>query len=98
MAFILVNTIYYPRTLKSNIKELPFKQKGATTTKRPPPFFHSDTSPVFGHVLIYYFDKSHVLVGTVELIWLLLLNILNFNFAPGLNKFMLGWQDSGEAM
>ena len=61
-------------------------------------FFHSNTNPVFGHVLIHYFDKTHVLVGTVELIWLLLLNILSFNFASPSNKFLLGWQDSEEAM
>ena len=62
------------------------------------PFFHSDTNPVFGHVLSHSFDKTHVLVVTVELIWLLLLNILSLNFVPMPNKFMLGWQDSEEAM
>ena len=39
-----------------------------------------------------------VLVVTVELIWLLLLNILSFKFAPTSNKFLLGWQDTEEAM
>ena len=53
---------------------------------------------MFGHVLIQSYDKTHALVVTVELIWLLLLNILSFNFAPTSNKFLLGWQDSGEAM
>ena len=48
--------------------------------------------------MIHSFDKTHVLVVTVELIWLLLLNILSFNFAPTLNKFLLGWQDSEEAL
>ena len=45
-------------------------------------FFHSDTNPVFGQVLIHSFDKTHALVVTVELIWLLLLNIPSFNFVP----------------
>ena len=54
----------------------------------PPPFFHLDINPVLGHVLIYSVDKTHVLVVTAELIWLLLLNILSFNFVPTLNKFL----------
>ena len=53
---------------------------------------------MFGHVLIHYFDKTLYLVGTVELIWLLLLNIISFNFAPPSNKFLLDWQDLEEAM
>ena len=53
---------------------------------------------MFGIVLSYSFDKTHVIVVTVELIWLLLLNILSLNFVPKLNKFLLGWQDSEEAM
>ena len=63
----------------------------------PPPFFHLHNNPVSGYVLIHSFDKTHVLVVTVELIWLLLLNILSFNFVPTSNKFLLGWQDSEEA-
>ena len=47
----------------------------------PPPFFHSDTNPVLGHVLILPVDKTHILVVTVELIWLLL-NIVSFSFVP----------------
>ena len=90
MAFVLVNTMQYPPTLKNNIYH--------SNKRVPPPFFHSDTNPVFGHVLIHSFDKTHVLVVTVELIWLLLLNILSFNFVPTPNKFLLGWQDSEEAM
>ena len=43
---------------------------------------------MFGHVLIHSFDKTHVLVVTVELIWLLLLNVLSFNFVPTPNKFV----------
>ena len=38
----LVNTIQYPRTLKNNIH---YSNKPV-----PPPFFYSDTNPVFGHV------------------------------------------------
>ena len=44
---------------------------------------------MFGHVLIHSFDKTHVLVVTVEFIWLLLLNILSFNFVPEPNKFVM---------
>ena len=48
IAFILVNTI--PHTLKSNTYH--------SNKRVPPPFSHSDTNPVFGHVLIHYFDKA----------------------------------------
>ena len=65
-------------------QQLPLKKRVS------PPFFHSDTNPVFSHVLIHSFDKTHVLVVTVELIWLLLLNILSFNFVPTSNKSLLG--------
>ena len=88
--FILVNAMQYPRTPKSNIYH--------STKWVQPPFFHSYTNPVFGHILINYFDKTHALAGTVELIWLLLLNILSFNFAPAPNKFLLDSQDSEEAI
>ena len=47
-----------------------------------PPFFHSDTNLVLNHVLVHSVDKTHVLVVTVVLIWLLFLNILSFNFFP----------------
>ena len=73
-------------------QHLPFKQTGATT------FFYSDTNPVFGHVLIHSFGKTHVLVVTAELIWLLRLNILSFNFFQTRNKFLLDWQNSEETM
>ena len=63
-------------------QHLPFKQMGTTT------IHHLDTNPVLGHVLIYSVDKTHVLVVTVELIWLLFLNILSFNFLPTPNKFL----------
>ena len=83
IVFILVNTIQYPRTLKNNIYH--------SNKRVPPSFFHSYTNLVFGHVMIHPFDKTHVLVVRVELIWLLLLNILFFNFVLTQNKFLLGW-------
>ena len=81
IAFILVNTIQYPRTLKNNIYH--------SNKRGPPPFFHLDTNPVLGHVLIESVNKTHVLVVTVELICLLFLNILSFNFVPTLSKSLL---------
>ena len=48
--------------------------------------FHSHTKPVFGQVLVHSVDKTHVLVVTVALIWLLFLNILSFNFVQMPNK------------
>ena len=42
--------------------------------------------PILGHVLDHSVDKTHVLVTTVELIWLLLLNIFSFNFVSTSNK------------
>ena len=86
IAFILVNTMQYPR-----ISIYHSNRWG------PPPFFHWDTNPVLGHVIIHS-DKTHVLVVTVELIWLLFLNILSFNFVPTPSKSLPGWQDSEEAM
>ena len=71
---------YNPYTLKSNIYH--------SSKREPPPFFHLDTNPVFGHVLIHSIDKTHVLVVTVESIWLLFLNIISFNFVPTPNKFL----------
>ena len=64
----------YPRTPKNNIYH--------SNKRGPPPFFHPDTNPVVGHVLVHSVDKTHVLVVIVELIWLLFLNILSFNFVP----------------
>ena len=84
IAYILINTMQDPRTLKNNIYH---------SNKRGPPLF-----PVLGQVLIHSFDKTHVLVVTVKLIWLLFLNILSFNFVPTLNKSLLDWQDLKEAM
>ena len=53
---------------------------------RRPPFLHSDTNLVLGHVLVYSADKTHVLVVTVDLIWLFFLNIHSFNFVPTPDK------------
>ena len=52
------------------------------------PFKQTGTNSVFGHVLIHSVNKSHVLFVTVELIWLLFLNIPFFNFVPTPNKFL----------
>ena len=66
--------IQYPRTLKSNISH--------SNNCRPPTFFHPDTNTVIRHTLVHSVDKTHVLVVTVELIGLLCLNMLSFNFGP----------------
>ena len=68
-------TLQYTCTLKSNKRE-------------PLPLFHLDTNPVFGHILIHSVVKTRVPVVTVELIWLLLLNIMSFDFVPTRNKFV----------
>ena len=44
------------------------------------PFFYPDTNPAISHALVHSVDKTHVLVVTVEFIWLLFLNIFSFNF------------------
>ena len=36
--------------------------------------------------LVHSVDKTHILVVTMKLIWLLFLNILSFNFVPTPNK------------
>ena len=78
--------------MHSEEQHLPFKQTGTIT------IFHWDTNFVFGHILTHSLGKTHDLVVTVELIWLLLLNILSLNFVLTPNKFLLGWQDSKGAM
>ena len=87
-AFILVNTIQHPRTLKYSIYH--------SNKRGPLPFFHSDTNPVLVYVLFHSVDKIHVLVVTVELIWLLFLNFLSTLYQHQMN--LLGWQDSEEAL
>ena len=54
----------------------------------PPLFLHLDTNPVIGHALVHSVDKTHVLDVKVDLIWLLFLNILSFNFAATSRKFI----------
>ena len=98
IAFILVNTTQYPHTLKNNIYHVTPNATIKHIKHVMLPFFHSYANPVFGHVLIHYLVKTHVLVVTLKLIWMLLLNILSFNFVPKLSKFLLGWQDSEEAL
>ena len=44
------------------------------------PCFRSDSNPVLGQIMVYSVNKIHFLVVTVELILLLFLNILFFNF------------------
>ena len=70
IAFIFVNTIQYSRTLTINIYH--------SNKWGPPLFLHLDTSFVIGHALVHSVDKTHVLVVTVDLIWLLFLNIISF--------------------
>ena len=58
------------------------------------PFIQTETTTIFSFgyqsciclVLIHSVDKTHVLVVTEELIWLLYLNILSFNFVPTWKK------------
>ena len=64
-------------------QHLPLKQTGTTT------IVSFDTNPVFGHVMIHSFDKTHFLVVTMELIWLFFLNIFYFNFVLTPNKFLI---------
>ena len=77
IVFIFVNTMQYPHTLK-NIYH--YNKWG------PAPLFHSDTNPVLGHVLVHSVDKTRFLVVTLELIWLLLLNILSLSLVTTPNK------------
>ena len=81
VAFIFVNTIQYPHTLKTNIYH--------SNKWGPPPFFHSDINPVLGHFLVHCANKTHVLVVIAELIWLLFLNILSFNFVRTPSKSLI---------
>ena len=80
MVFIFVNTIQYLHTLKNNFYH--------SNKPGPPPFFHWNINHVLGHSLVNSVDKTHVLVVTVELIWLLFLSILSLNFVSALNKFL----------
>ena len=79
IAFIFVNTIQYPQTLKNNIYH--------SNKWGPPLFLYLDKYAVIGHVLVHSVDKTHVLDVTVDLVWLLLLNIFSFNFVATPRKF-----------
>ena len=70
----------YSRTLTINIYH--------SNKWGPPLFLHLDTSFVIGHALVHSVDKTHVLVVTVDLIWLLFLNILSSNFVATPRKFL----------
>ena len=72
ITFLSVNTIQHPLILENNINH--------SNKRAQPPFFHSNTDLILGHVHVHSVDKNHVLGVTVELIWLLYLNILSFNF------------------
>ena len=61
-------------------QHLLFKQTGTTT------IFSFGTNPLLDYVLTNSADNIHVLVVTVELTWLLFLNILSFNFVLTPNK------------
>ena len=67
-------TLTHPNEL-----HLPFKQKGSTIL-----FFIPIL--ILGHILDGFVDKTHALVVTIELIWLLFLNIFSFNFVSAPNK------------
>ena len=69
---IFVNMIQHPCILKNKID--------LSSKLGLPSFFHSHNKPALGRLLLQYVDKTLVLVVTVEFIWLLLLNILYFNF------------------
>ena len=71
IVFIFVNAIQYPRTLNYNIYH---------SNKWGPSFFHLDINRVICCTLVHSVDKTHVLLVTVNLIWLWFLNILSFNF------------------
>ena len=70
--------IQHPRFLKNNVDHL--------SEQGPPAFFHLDTNPVLRDFLVHSVEKNHALVVTVELIWLLFLNILLSNFIQTPNK------------
>ena len=66
------NTIQYPHNLKNNIYHS--SKRGSS------PIFHTNSNPILDQFSVHSGDKTDALVVTVEFIWLLLLNILCFNF------------------
>ena len=77
--FISINTIQPPHILNS----IDYSSK-----REPQTFFHLDNNPVLGHLLVHSVNKTHVLIVSVELIWLLFLNIgvLSFKYVSTPNK------------
>ena len=71
---------------KAETQELLNNNKDHSRKREPPAFFHSDTNVVLGHVLVHSVGKSHVLSVTVELTWLLFLNVLSFDLFRTPNK------------
>ena len=69
---MFVNMIH-PRILENNIDYW--------INRESPLFFHSDANPILSHALVYFVDKTHVVIVTMDLIWLLFLNIVFFNFS-----------------
>ena len=66
--------LQYPCTQSDNIYH-------SNKWEPPPfPFLYPDANHVIGHALVHTVDKTHVLFATLELIWLLFLNIRSFNF------------------
>ena len=63
----------------------PWIPKSTTQTNRNHHHFFMRIQ-ICSHVLVHSVDIIHVVVVTVELIWLLVLNILFFNFFPMPNK------------
>ena len=57
IAFIMVNTMQYPHTPENSIYH--------SNKRGPPPFIHSDTDHVLGHVLVHSVDKM-----LVTMLWL----------------------------
>ena len=49
-------------------------------------FFHLDTNPELSYTLVHSVDKTHALVVTVEVIWLLFLKKISFNSLQTPNK------------
>ena len=75
--FIFANVIQHLCILKNNIQYWNIKH---ISKRGPPPFFHSDTNLVPRNALVHPLKKIPVRLVTVELIYLLFLNILSVNF------------------
>ena len=95
IAFVLVNAIQYlnskiPHTLKNNI----YHRK----KRVPPPFLYHISILCLVSIRYILLKKPMFWYGTVKVSWLLLLNILSFNFFPTLNKFLLHCEGSKEVL